>query len=70
MGAGVRAFVHQLRTLVMGETWTLPIGLALSVAALVATRELILPDGLWADMAGGLTLGCAVAVLWACVRPN
>ena len=62
--------MHELRTLVIGETWTLPAGLALSVAGLVIARELLLPDGLWVDAAGWLTLACAAAVLWACVRPR
>jgi hypothetical protein len=66
----MRRFLHELRTLVLGETWTLPTGVAASLLALLAVRELVLPAGRWADVAGLLTLACALAVLWACVRPR
>ena len=41
------SFIRQLRLLVLGETWTLPLGVAAAVIVAAAVRELSGPDGWW-----------------------
>jgi hypothetical protein len=60
--------LRTLRKLVLGETWVLPIGVALSMAAAVVARELAGADDWFSEAGGWLLLGLlavafAVAVL-------
>ena len=53
--------LRQLRKLVLGETWTLPIGVALAVGMAGALRALA-GDGGWFRHAGGFVLLALVLV--------
>jgi hypothetical protein len=60
--------LRTLRKLVLGETWVLPAGVALSMAAAAVARELAGADEWFSDSGGWLLLGLlavafAVAVL-------
>lgn len=60
--------LRTLRKLVLGETWVLPVGVALSMAAAVVARELAGADDWFSEAGGWLLLGLlavafAVAVL-------
>ena len=57
--------LRSLRKLVLGETWTLPCGIALSLGAAFAARELAGREGWWVESGGFLLLGLLVAVLTA-----
>jgi hypothetical protein len=57
----MRAFLRTLRKLVLGETWALPVGVALAVAAAAVVREIAGPDGWWRDGGGWLLFGLLVA---------
>jgi hypothetical protein len=59
----MRAFLRTLRKLVLGETWALPLGVALAVAAAAVVREIAGPDGWWRDGGGWLLFGLLVAAL-------
>ena len=61
--------LRTLRKLVLGETWTLPVGVAASVSAAAVAREVAGADGWFADAGGFLLLGLlAVAVAVAVLR--
>jgi hypothetical protein len=60
--------LQTLRKLVLGETWALPVGVAVSVIAAAVAREVAGVDGWFAEAGGWLLLGLlavafAVAVL-------
>jgi hypothetical protein len=55
----VIGFLRALRALVLGETWVLPLAVAVVVGAAAILREAA--PSLWHD-AGGPLLGAAVAV--------
>jgi len=55
--------LRALKTLVLGETWTLPLGVAIVLAAGALTRHYA-PDA-WHDAGGFLLLAGVVAVLLA-----
>jgi hypothetical protein len=55
----VIALLRSLRALIFGETWTIPLGIAATVAIAVLLRSL-LPDHLWHE-AGGFALAGMVA---------
>jgi hypothetical protein len=57
----MRPFLRTLRTLVLGETWALPLGVALAVVAAAVVREIAGPDGWWRDGGGWLLFGLLVA---------
>jgi hypothetical protein len=57
----MRPFLRTLRKLVLGETWALPLGVALAVAAAAVVREIAGPDGWWRDGGGWLLFGLLVA---------
>jgi hypothetical protein len=60
------AFLRQLRALVLGETWTLPLGVA---ASLLVTAALGSVAGAWFSRAGSFVLLAAIlAVLATAVR--
>jgi len=46
------SLLRALRSLVLGDTWTVPLGVALTVAAAAALARL----GVWFDALGGLVL--------------
>jgi len=55
--------LRALRTLVLGETWTLPLGVAIVLAAGALTRHYA--PGAWHDAGGFLLLAGVVVVLIA-----
>jgi hypothetical protein len=59
------SFLRALRGLVLGETWALPLG----VAVVVATGAVLagLTPSAWHDAGGPVLLAGVVAVLLACV---
>jgi hypothetical protein len=57
-------FVRQLRLLVLGETLSLPLGVAGAVALAAVVREIAGPDGWWRQGGGFLLLVLLLGVLW------
>jgi hypothetical protein len=55
------SFLRTLRKLVLGETWTLPGGVALAVAVAAAVRIVSGPDGWWRH-GGGVLLATLLVV--------
>jgi hypothetical protein len=53
--------LSQLRKLILGETWSLPIGVLVSLGIAALIREVAGPDGWW-HHAGGYVLFGLVAV--------
>jgi membrane protein implicated in regulation of membrane protease activity len=63
------ALLRTLRKLVLGETWTLPIGVALAVGACAVLEAAA--GGWWRDVGGFVLLALVVAALLASVgRPR
>ncbi len=63
-------FLKAVRKLVLGETWTLPIGVALAVGACAVVRALAGDNGWWRDAGGFVLLALVVVALLAAVgRP-
>lgn len=63
--------IGTLRKLVFGETWTLPIGVALSVGGAAVLRTLAGDHGWWQNAGGFVLLGLILAALFAAVgRPR
>lgn len=60
--------LRALRLLLLGETWTLPVGV-LAVLAAGAALEATIPR-LWHDAGGVLLLGGVIAVLTASLWPR
>ena len=59
------------RKLVLGETWVLPIGVAVAVAVSFAVRAVAGRDGWWHEGGGFVLVALVVAVLVAAVgRPR
>jgi hypothetical protein len=54
----MRAFLGSLRRLVLGETWTIPLGVAVSLLLALFLRAW-LPEGTW-QSAGGFALAALV----------
>ena len=54
-------FVRSLRKLILGETWTLPIGIAVAVGAAAIVREIAGSNGWWRH-GGGFVLGAGLVV--------
>ena len=54
----MRAVLSSLRKLVLGETWTIPLGVAAALALAVALRD-FLPESVWRT-AGGFCLALFV----------
>jgi hypothetical protein len=57
----VRTFLRTLRKLVLGETWALPLGIALAVAVAGIVREVAGAGGWWHHGGGWLLFGLLVA---------
>ena len=53
-------FLRTMRKLVLGETWALPVGVAVSVGVAALVRVVAGPDGWWHD-AGGVVLAVLLA---------
>jgi len=62
--------IRTLRKLVLGETWTLPIGVAVAVCGAAVLRAVAGDDGWWHEGGGFVLLGLVVlALLVAVGRP-
>jgi uncharacterized membrane protein len=62
--------IKTLRKLVLGETWTLPIGVAVAVGVAAVLRGLA-GDGWWRDAGGFVLLALILLALLAAVgRPG
>jgi hypothetical protein len=48
--------VKTIRKLVLGETWALPIGIAIAVGVAAVIRVVAGPDGWWQDVGGFVLL--------------
>jgi hypothetical protein len=57
-----------LRKLVLGETWVLPIGVALAVGVAGVLRALAGDHGWWRDAGGFVLLGLVVVALLVAAR--
>ena len=62
--------LRRLRVLVLGETRSLPLGVAAAVALAVLVREAAGPEGWWSDGGGFLLLLLLLGVLWLSLRGN
>ena len=60
--------LRTLRKLVLGETWTLPLGVALAVGACAIVRIAAGPDGWWRSGGGFVLLALVVVALLASAR--
>ena len=65
-------FLRTLRKLVLGETWAVPIGVALAVGVAALLRVLAGDEGWWRDAGGFVLLAMVLAALLAAVgrRPD
>jgi hypothetical protein len=61
-------FLRTLRKLVLGETWVLPIGVALAVGAAGLLRALAGDHGWWRDAGGFVLLALVLVALLAAAR--
>ena len=57
--------MRALRKLVLGETWALPIGVALTLAAGLVLDAVAGDDAWWRHAGGFVLLALIVAALWA-----
>jgi membrane associated rhomboid family serine protease len=62
------SFLRTLRKLVLGETWTLPGGVALAVGLAAAVRVASGSDGWWRHAGGALLGALLVAALAVSLR--
>ena len=62
----MRAFLGELRGLVLGETWIVPSSVAILLGACFAVRELA--PGIWESAGGLLTLAGVAAALLVSTR--
>jgi hypothetical protein len=60
--------LRQLRLLVLGETRSLPLGVAAAVLLATLLRELAGPDGWWRDAGGMVLLALVIFALWLSLR--
>jgi len=57
-----------LRKLVLGETWTLPLGIFAAVAVAFVVRGAAGPGGWWEDAGGFVLLGLLLVAFVAALR--
>jgi hypothetical protein len=63
--------IATLRKLILGETWALPIGVALAVGVAAVLRAAAGDHGWWRDAGGFVLLGLVLVALLAAVgRPG
>jgi hypothetical protein len=63
--------IATLRKLILGETWSLPLGVAVAVGVSAIVRALAGPDGWWRAGGGFVLLALiVVALLLAVGRPR
>jgi hypothetical protein len=60
--------LRTLRKLVLGETWTLPVGIAVAVGLAVAVRAAAGADGWWTSGGGFVLLAFLVVAFVAALR--
>jgi hypothetical protein len=60
--------LRTLRKLVLGETWVLPIGIAVAVLVAVAVREAVGAGAWWEDGGGFVLLALLVVAFVAALR--
>ena len=60
-------FVRRLRKLLFGETWVLPLGIALAVG-LTALSRLLVARGWWHEAQGLVLVILVLAALWGALR--
>lgn len=60
--------MRTLRKLILGETWTLPLGVAATLALGAVLHAAFGEESWWRDGGGVVVLGLAAASLWAAVR--
>jgi hypothetical protein len=63
----VTAVLASLRSLVFGETWAIPLGVAFAVASALALRA-VLPEHVWASDGGFFLAGLVALTLVAALR--
>ncbi len=56
------AFLRSLRSLILGETWTIPLGVTTAVALAVVIRPAF-EDDVWDEIGGFLLAGMIAATL-------
>ena len=61
--------MRALRKLVLGETWTLPLGVFLTLALALVLDAVAGGTSLWRHAGGFLLLACVLAVLAASLAP-
>ena len=61
--------LRQLRRAILGETWQLPLGIAVALGLAAAVRELAGPDGWWHE-GGGLFLGALLVLALTLALPR
>jgi hypothetical protein len=64
----VRSTLAQLRKLILGETWVLPLGVLAAFAIALLVRALV-PDETWSDFGGFVLLALVVVALIAALAP-
>jgi hypothetical protein len=62
------SFLRTLRKLVLGETWTLPVGVAVALGAAALVRVATGGDGWWREGGGVLLAALLVAALAVSLR--
>ena len=65
----MRAMLTSLRELVLGETWTIPLGVGAALA-LAGLMRATLPEGTWQAVGGFGLAGLLVATLAYSLRGN
>jgi hypothetical protein len=61
-------FLGQLRLLVLGETRSLPLGVAAAVLVAALVRAVAGPDGWWREAGGAVLMVLLLAALWISLR--
>jgi len=61
--------MRALRKLVLGETWTLPLGVLATLAAALTLHQLAGNTPFWHRAGGFVLLACVLAVLAASLAP-